>query len=85
MRKPNRIPTQHQRRKMMVDMAGETTIPDLSSVSFADAHENYTQQVVAGTLRQLRVPKIKAERLAAIHQGCPRVRLEKIVRMEGLG
>lgn len=71
-------------RKIMVDMAGSFTVPSLSTVSHAYAHEIFTRKVVAGTLKQLCVPEKKAERLAKIHEGCPRVRLAKIVRLEGL-
>lgn len=71
-------------RKTMVDIAGAVSVPALSEVSHADAHENYTQQVVARTLRQMCMPKRKAERLAAVHKGCPRTRMESIIKMEGL-
>lgn len=72
-------------RKFMVDLAGSVSIPDLSTTSHKAAHENFTQRVIAGTLRSmLHVPKTKAERLAAIYDGCPRVRLATIIRREGL-
>jgi hypothetical protein len=71
-------------RKIMVDIAGTISVPALSGVSHTEAHEVFTQKVVAGTLRKMCVPQIKAERLAAIHEGCPRVRMAKIMRMEGL-
>ena len=69
-------------RKCLVDNAGKLTIPALSAATHTAAHSAFTETVVAMTLRDLGFPKRKAERLALIHQGCPRVRLERIIRTE---
>jgi len=70
-------------RKIMVDIAAQQTIPDLSGMSHENAHELYNQTVVSSVLRMLRFSPSKAKRLAAVHRGCCRERLERILKIEG--
>ena len=71
-------------RKTLVDIAGSIHVPSLLLVPHAKAHENFTRLVVTRTLLcTLRISKGRAERLAAMHKGCPRVRLAKIMELEG--
>jgi len=71
-------------RKIMVCNAGKVTIPALSEVPHTVAHEQFAAQVVAMTLKELSISQSKAVRLASLFPGGPRVRLEKIVKLEGL-